>query len=57
MDFLVIKKDEVIGKISFNDTPGNLMNDFFAAFAREPNRPGAAALGLISNKNRLFFST
>jgi hypothetical protein len=45
MDFLVIKKDEVIGKISFNDAPGNLMNDFFAAFAREPNRPGATAIG------------
>ena len=38
MDFLVNKKDEVIGKISFNDAPGNLMNDLFAALAREPNR-------------------
>ena len=45
MDFLVNKRDEVTGKISFNDAPGNLMNDFFAAFAREPNRPGAAAIG------------
>jgi hypothetical protein len=44
-DFLVNKRDEITGKISFNDAPGNLMNDFFAAFAREPNRPGAAAIG------------
>ena len=45
MDFLVNKKDEVTGKISFNDAPGNLMNDLFAAMAREPNRAGAAAIG------------
>jgi hypothetical protein len=45
MDFLINKKDEVIGKISFNDAPGNLMNDLFAAMAREPNRAGAAASG------------
>ena len=45
MDFLVNKKDEVIGKISFHDVPSTLMNDLFVAFAREPNRPGAAAIG------------
>jgi speckle-type POZ protein len=45
MDFLINKKDEVIGKISFNDAPGNLMNDLFAAMAREPNRAGATASG------------
>jgi hypothetical protein len=45
MDFLVSKKDEVIGKISFNDVPSTLMNDLFAAMARELNRAGAAASG------------
>ena len=45
MDFLVIKKDEVIGKISFHNVPSTLMNDLFVAFAREPNRPGATAIG------------
>ena len=44
MDFLVNKKDEVIGKISFHDVPSTLMNDLFVAFARELNRPGAAAI-------------
>lgn len=39
IDFLVIKRDEVIGKISFNDAPGNLMNDLLVVMLREPNRP------------------
>jgi hypothetical protein len=44
MDFLVSKKDEVIGKmISFNDVPSTLMRDLFVA--REPNRPGSTAIG------------
>jgi len=45
MDFLVNKRDEVIGKISFHDVPSTLMNDLFVAFAREPSRAGAAAIG------------
>jgi hypothetical protein len=47
MDFLVSKKDEVIGNkmISFDDVPSTLMRDLFVAFAREPNRAGAAASG------------
>jgi hypothetical protein len=46
MDFLVSKKDEVIGKmISFDDVPSTLMRDLFVAFAREPNRPGSTANG------------
>jgi hypothetical protein len=50
MDFLVNKKDEVIGKISFNDVPSTMMNDLFAAMAREPNRAGAAAMASEPNR-------
>ena len=41
MDFIVKNKDEVIGKISFNDAPGNLMSDLLVAVSREQNRAGA----------------
>lgn len=45
MDFLVNKRDEVIGKISCHHAPGNLMNNLFVAFARELNKAGTAANG------------
>jgi hypothetical protein len=41
MDYIVENKDKVIGKISFNDAPGNLMSDLLVAVSREQNRADA----------------
>ena len=34
MDYIVANKDDIIGKVSFNDFPGHLVNDLLAAMSR-----------------------
>jgi hypothetical protein len=34
MDYMVENKDKLLGKVSFHDAPGSLLNDFIAATAR-----------------------
>jgi hypothetical protein len=42
MDFIAENRTNVIGKISFNDAPGNLMNDLLAAVVRGDRNEGGA---------------
>jgi hypothetical protein len=42
MDFIAENRTNVIGKISFNDAPGNLMNDLLAAVVRGDRNKGGA---------------
>ena len=34
MDYMVQNQDKLLGKVSFHDAPGSLLNDFIAATAR-----------------------
>jgi hypothetical protein len=53
MDFIAKNRTNVIGKISFNDAPGNLMNDLLAAVVRGERNEG----GADGNNAELQFST
>jgi hypothetical protein len=53
MDFIAKNRTNVIGKISFNDAPGNLMNDLLAAVVRGERNDG----GADGNNAELQFST